>query len=314
MFRFDGLKAYKFLRPWSIVVKISFITFTKNSEDRIGRLLNHVKDIVDEIIVVDGCSTDRTVEIAKTFGAKVYTRRSWGYPDPDRMFAVKKTSYEWVLHLDDDERLCSKLKMNFRKIIEYAAKQNFSAISITRITLTSHGKPILGPMYPDVQIRIFKKDSVDFKGLVHEPVRIRGKVLHLPEEYYILHFPKFTKGKTVLYAKLEALEYYDRYESSSMSLVNKALLKLAPITCIPLALYYLVLHMRRRKPLNYLGVVEAFDLAKYQSMVNLLMASRNRKQKLMAKIIQERGLTPLIDKNFSRENLLTKATKQEYEV
>ena len=122
-----------------------------------------------------------------------------------------------------------------------------------------------------------------FRGLVHQPVQIRGKILYLPEDYYILRSPKRTKRKRVLYAKLEALQYYDRYKDASMSLLNKALLKLTPITCIPLALYYVVLHVCRGKPLNYLGLIQTFELAIYQSMVNLLMAIRSKKQKLMAK-------------------------------
>ena len=278
------------------MVKVSFITFTKNSEDRIKGLLSHVKNIVDEIIVIDGCSTDHTVEIAKAFGAKVYRRRPWGYPDPDRMFAVEKASYEWILHLDDDERLCSKLKRDLRKIIEHAAKHNFSALNIMRITLTPNGKPILGPMYPDMRPRVFRKSNVIFKGLVHQPAQIRGKILCLPEDYYILHFPKHTERKMAFYAKLEALEYYDRYKDISISSLNRALLKLTPITCIPLALYYVTLHLRRRKPFNYLGLMQAFKLARYQSMVNLLMVTRSRKQRLIAKIIQERGITNLLDK------------------
>jgi len=91
-------------------VKVSFITFTKNSAGRISSLLDHIKDVVDEIIVVDGFSTDGTVEIAKRYGAKVYQRRPWGYVEPDRMFALKMCSHQWVLYLDDDERLCKKLK------------------------------------------------------------------------------------------------------------------------------------------------------------------------------------------------------------
>jgi (heptosyl)LPS beta-1,4-glucosyltransferase len=52
--------------------KISFITFTRNSERRLELLLENVKDVVDEIIVVDGFSNDDTVEIAMSYGAKVF--------------------------------------------------------------------------------------------------------------------------------------------------------------------------------------------------------------------------------------------------
>jgi len=105
---------------------LTFITFTRNSGHRLALLLDHVKDIVDEIIVVDGYSSDDTVEIAKSFGAKVFQRKPWGYADPDRMFALKKASYRWVLHLDDDERLSRALKRDLRDLIKVAEEKGLS--------------------------------------------------------------------------------------------------------------------------------------------------------------------------------------------
>jgi glycosyltransferase involved in cell wall biosynthesis len=74
--------------------KISFITFTRNSGRRLKLLLDNVRDVVDEIIIVDGFSNDDTVEIAMGYGAKVFQRKPWGYADPDRMFAPSKASYD----------------------------------------------------------------------------------------------------------------------------------------------------------------------------------------------------------------------------
>ena len=166
---------------------LSFITFTKNSSNRIAYLLEHVKDIVDEMIVIDGFSTDDTVEIARSYGAKVYQRRSWCYADPDRMFALRQTSYPWILYLDDDERLCKKLKADLRGLIEFGEKNNISAFEAIRVNLTKRGVPLLGPFYPDTQCRIFRKDRVVYKGLVHEMPKVFGEKHCLPEEYYILH-------------------------------------------------------------------------------------------------------------------------------
>jgi len=90
--------------------KISFITFTRNSGKRLQALLENVKDVVDEMIIIDGYSTDDTIEIAKSYGGKVFQRRPWGYADPDRMFALKRASYDWVLYPDDDELLGRKQK------------------------------------------------------------------------------------------------------------------------------------------------------------------------------------------------------------
>jgi glycosyltransferase involved in cell wall biosynthesis len=56
-------------------VKVSLITFTRNSEKLIEGLLRNVNGVVDEVVVVDGFSSDRTVEIARSYSAKVYTCR-----------------------------------------------------------------------------------------------------------------------------------------------------------------------------------------------------------------------------------------------
>jgi len=108
--------------------KISFITFTRNSEKRLRILLENVRDIVDEIVVIDGYSSDGTVEIAKSYGAKVFLRKPRDHVEPDRMFALSKISYDWVLYLDDDELLGRKLKREIRDLVEKAEKENFVAL------------------------------------------------------------------------------------------------------------------------------------------------------------------------------------------
>jgi glycosyltransferase involved in cell wall biosynthesis len=100
-------------------------------------LLEHIKDSVDEILVIDGFSTDDTVEVAKRYGARVYQRKPWGYVEPDRMFALRMASYEWILYLDDDEKLGRKLKSDLRKLIHEAILQDVPAYMIPRINLTS---------------------------------------------------------------------------------------------------------------------------------------------------------------------------------
>lgn len=59
-------------------VKISCITFTRNSGRKLELLLENVRDVVDEIIVVDGFSNDDTVEIAMSYGAKVFPEKALG--------------------------------------------------------------------------------------------------------------------------------------------------------------------------------------------------------------------------------------------
>jgi len=86
-------------------------------------LLGNVKDVVDEIVVIDGYSDDDTVEIAKSYGAKVYLRKPRGHVEPDRMFALSKVSYDRVFYLDGDELLGRKLKSEIRNLVEEAGKK-----------------------------------------------------------------------------------------------------------------------------------------------------------------------------------------------
>jgi len=82
---------------------VCLITFTRNSAYELERLLRHTYGFVDEIVVVDGCSSDNTMEVAKRFGARIFRRKAWGFADPDRMFAISQCKSDWILYLDVDE-------------------------------------------------------------------------------------------------------------------------------------------------------------------------------------------------------------------
>ena len=101
-----------FRRPrlpvYSLRVKISVVLITHNEESNLGRTLESVKPLVrdgqGEIIVVDSGSTDRTVEIAKSFGAKVFVEPWKGYA-AQKNSAIEKAAGDWILSLDADEEL-----------------------------------------------------------------------------------------------------------------------------------------------------------------------------------------------------------------
>jgi glycosyltransferase involved in cell wall biosynthesis len=208
-------------------IKISFITFTRNSGKRLKLLLENVKDVVDEIIVVDGFSSDDTVEIARSYGAKVFWRKPWGHVEPDRMFALKKASYKWILYLDDDELLGKKLKNELRDLVAMAEKMGYAALSTIRIDYDRKCMQLVfGPFF-NRQIRIYRKDRVLYKGLVHELPIVFGKIYELPDEYYILHYPTWSRSKLVFYAYLETLEYYQHF---SRSIIRKALWRTLPFS------------------------------------------------------------------------------------
>jgi glycosyltransferase involved in cell wall biosynthesis len=89
-------------------VILSVVIITHNEEANIGRTLGSVQPLIannnGEIIVVDSGSTDRTVEIAKSFGAKVFLEEWKGYA-AQKNSAIDKTEGDWILSLDADEEL-----------------------------------------------------------------------------------------------------------------------------------------------------------------------------------------------------------------
>src|SRR5262249_13317718 len=93
-------------------VTLSVVIITYNEEANIARMLKSVQPLVrddkGEIIVVDSGSTDRTVEIAKSFGAKVFVEEWKGYA-AQKNSAIEKASGDWILSLDADESLESEL-------------------------------------------------------------------------------------------------------------------------------------------------------------------------------------------------------------
>ncbi len=84
--------------------KLSAVVITKNEEARIGRCLDSLKGLADEIIIVDDAYTDKTVDIAKDkYRAKVIVNRSGGNFDRQRNLGIERALGEWILQLDTDE-------------------------------------------------------------------------------------------------------------------------------------------------------------------------------------------------------------------
>ena len=104
-------------------MKLSLCLATYNEEKNLGQCLESVKDIVDEIIVVDGSSTDRTLEIAKKYGAKVISTSNKKNFHINKQMALDKANGEWILQLDADERVSPQLSREIKKVIEMGSEE-----------------------------------------------------------------------------------------------------------------------------------------------------------------------------------------------
>ncbi len=290
-------------------MRVSLITFTRNSGRFIRGLLKDVNDVVDEVIVVDGCSTDETVEIAKSYGAKVYIRKPWGHFELDMTFAINKASYEWVLKLDVDERLGSRLKEELRDIL-LTIGSKWSIIAIPRANIVN-GRLLYEPFWPDWQIRLFRKGSVKVTGLIHNYIKPLGEVYRLPIKYYILHLPPpASMSKLVNYARYEALEYSEfrrRGSNTRKDLVIRGIYKLAPLTLPLHVLSLMVNQLTKYRYLNVPTLKALLERVLYDNIVHTLIKTRGKRKTKIAKFIEEKGLIELLnlDKDDPRFTLCT---------
>lgn len=157
------------------MAKISVVVNTWNEEKNIERCLKSVR-WADEIVVVDMYSTDKTVEIAKKFGAEVYFHKFTSYVEPARNYAITKAQGDWVLILDADEEISEKLANKLKKI---AKEDKVDFLRIPRKNII-FGKWIKhSRWWPDYNIRFFKKGKVTWSEKIHSVPLTRGEGMDL---------------------------------------------------------------------------------------------------------------------------------------
>jgi glycosyltransferase involved in cell wall biosynthesis len=160
-------------------VIISVVIIAHNEEANIGRTLASVQPLVadgkGEVIVVDSGSTDRTVEIAKSFGAKIFIEDWKGYA-AQKNSAIDKASGNWVLSLDADEALEHGLADEVMTIGEARSRGGIASpvgFSIPRKNFFLGRWIKHGGFWPDPKLRLFRKGAACFeKRLVHEDAKL----------------------------------------------------------------------------------------------------------------------------------------------
>ena len=159
-------------------MQLSVVIITYNEEANIGRTLASVQPLVSdgkgEIIVVDSGSTDRTSEIAKSFGAKVFIEEWKGYA-AQKNSGIEKADGEWILSLDADEEVEKHLQSAIERTLTLYPELRKSGYWLRRKNFFL-GKWIKhGGFWPDRKLRLFKRGVGRFEERqVHETLRIEG--------------------------------------------------------------------------------------------------------------------------------------------
>lgn len=190
--------------------KLSVVLATYNEEGNIKDCLESVKGLADEVVVVDGSSTDKTREIAKSFGAKVIKTTNPSIFHINKQKALEAAGGEWILQLDADERVTSELAQEIKEIIDMSDEEieEYQTKLLEKKLFLRHQRLIeardgrvgtdtgpylgfflarlnyflgkflrYGGVYPDGVIRLVKNRKAYFPAKsVHEQIVVLGKV------------------------------------------------------------------------------------------------------------------------------------------
>jgi len=191
-------------------MKLSLCIAVFNEEKNIHYALDSAYDMADEVIIVDGGSTDKTVEIAKSYGAKIKIFHEKNPPmfHINKQKAIGRAKGEWILQLDADEALSENLKSEIVESINVGVGSSdpqltggntpplriFAGYYIPRKNYFLGRFLMKGGQYPDYTIRLYKNGRAHFPCRnVHENVEIDGVVGYLKNP--ILHYadPNFSR-------------------------------------------------------------------------------------------------------------------------
>jgi len=192
--------------------KISAVIITRNEERNIAKCLESLK-WVDEIIVVDGLSNDRTAEIARSYSAKVIEHKFEGDFGKERNLGNDSAAGDWILALDADEAVPEKTREAIEEILEKGTE--FDAFNVPRLQYFL-GKPMLhGGRYHSI-VNFFRKGKARFDGKVHHLVIVNGKTgeLETPIEHYPFNNISEFIQKHDRYTRYEAEEMFEKYGAS----------------------------------------------------------------------------------------------------
>jgi len=202
--------------------KISVVINTLNEERNIPYALRSVHSWADEIVVVDMHSEDRTVDIAREYGAKVYFHERIAVVEGARQLAIDQASNEWILVLDADELIPEPLS---RKLLDVIAEDKFDVVIIPRLNYLL-GTALMytgwGPNR-DKHPRLFRKGMITASSTIHDSFKpVNGaRILELDyqENHAIVHLAYTDTvhfiNKLNRYTSVEAQQAFERGERAS---------------------------------------------------------------------------------------------------
>ncbi len=246
---------------------ISVVIITFNEEENIGRCLDSVKSIADEIIVVDSFSTDRTREIASGFDVKFYQRKWEGFSSA-KNFGNSLATKDWIFSIDADEALSPNL---IKSILEF--KKNTTpadSYSLSRLTnYCGHWVRHCG-WYPDRKLRMWKREEGQWEGVLHEQVVFNKEITthNLTGDLFHYSFPSIRHHVQTLnnYSDVAARDLVER---------NKKVNILIHVILNPIYTFFNKYFLR----MGFLDGYYGFVICVLSAMANFLKYAKIRQMK-----------------------------------
>lgn len=195
---------------------LSVFLITKQEEKNLDKCLASIKDIADEIVVVDSGSTDKTLEIAKKYGAKIFHKNFVSFTE-QKNFSLNKCSCLWALNIDADEYLTPALASEIKKTLN--KKTTFDGYFLIRNNIFLGREMKHSGIASEARLRLVKTAKAKYVGgFVHEELVVEGKTATLKNTFMHntytsieQYFEKFNR-----YSTLAALTMQQKHKKFSI--------------------------------------------------------------------------------------------------
>lgn len=204
-------------------ISLSVFIITKNESDRIASVINAVKNIADEILVIDSGSSDNTCEIAANDGAKVIFNEWKGY-GAQKVFGENQCRNKWILNIDADEEVSPELAAEISEIFAKNLQENFYGFRVRIVNKFRFEKRPKKLAYYYNQFRLYHKDHAGFNSsTVHDSVELKEnhpqKISQLKGIIYHQSFRSFEHWieKINSYSSMQAADSFKKGKNVSLS-------------------------------------------------------------------------------------------------
>lgn len=217
------------------MIKLSVVIITFNEARNIGRCLDSIKPIADDIVVVDSFSTDSTEAICRKSPVNFIPHKWEGY-SASKNFANAQAKFDWILSLDADEALSDELR---NSIADWKNATREQSAKFNRLTNYCGNWVKHGGWYPDTKTRIFNRKHNQWQGDIHEkllstvkdePIHLKGDCYHY--SYYSIdeHLKQADKFTTLaaqeLFSANKHVSVLRLYSSSAVKFLRDFIFKL----------------------------------------------------------------------------------------